>query len=168
MKTAVEIVFVGKDRLYNRRFLQVCKPLPDRAGSMETVHKYDTRMFIQLHSPLRYRRDRERKLALQKPRLIFQSRGYQAAAPFKKTHQRPSYGLVSSTRSQKPGASRPQAARSLRRQAMDTRPSRSRPGLWTARAMRGPTRPQPLPLCQPSTSIDPPTSYGGPAGNILR
>jgi len=24
MKTAVETVFVGKDRLYNRRFLQMC------------------------------------------------------------------------------------------------------------------------------------------------
>ncbi len=24
MKTAVETVFIGKDRLYNRRFLQVC------------------------------------------------------------------------------------------------------------------------------------------------
>ena len=45
---------------------------------------------------------------------------------------------------------------------------RSRPGLWTTRAMRGPTRPQPLSLCQPSTSIYPPTSYSGPAGNILR
>ena len=55
-----------------------------------------------------------------------------------------------------------------RRQAMDTRPSRSRPGLWTARAMQGPTRPQPLSLSQPSTSIDPLTSCSGPAGNILR
>jgi hypothetical protein len=52
---------------------------------------------------------------LQKPRLIFQSRGYQGSGPPQKTHQRPSYGLASSTRSQKPGAGRPQAARSLRR-----------------------------------------------------
>jgi len=35
-----------------------------------------------------------------KPRLIFQSREYQVAAAFKKTHQRPSYALVSSTRKQ--------------------------------------------------------------------
>src|SRR5262249_50188375 len=36
------------------------------------------------HSPLRYRRGREQRLALKKPRLIFQSRGYKVAAPFKK------------------------------------------------------------------------------------
>ena len=27
MKTAVETVFVGKDRLYNRRFLQMCRAI---------------------------------------------------------------------------------------------------------------------------------------------
>ena len=55
-----------------------------------------------------------------------------------------------------------------RRQAMDTRPSRSRPGLWTARAMQGPTRPQPLFLFQLSMLILQPTGYRGPLGNILR
>ena len=35
----------------------------------------------------------------------------------------------------------------------DTPTSRSRPGLWTARAMEGPTRPQPLFLFQPSLLI---------------
>jgi hypothetical protein len=35
-----------------------------------------------------------------------------SSGPFEKTHQPPSHGLVSSTRSQKPGASRP-ASRSL-------------------------------------------------------
>jgi hypothetical protein len=43
-----------------------------------------------------------------------------------------------------------------------------RPGVWTARAMQGPIRPQPLSLCQLSTSIYPPRSHGGPTGNILR
>jgi hypothetical protein len=42
------------------------------------------------------------------------------------------------------------------------------PGLWTARAMQGPTRPQPLSLFQPSTLIHQPTSYSDPPGNILR
>ena len=35
MKTAVETVFVGKDRLYNRRFLQMCShyvPTREREG----------------------------------------------------------------------------------------------------------------------------------------
>jgi hypothetical protein len=41
--------------------------------------------------------------------------GTDIAAPSQKTHQRSSYGLVSTERSQKPGASRLQAARSLRR-----------------------------------------------------
>ena len=30
MKTAVETIFVGKGRLYNRRFLQMCSALPRR------------------------------------------------------------------------------------------------------------------------------------------
>jgi len=137
-------------------------------------------MFIQLHSPLRYRRDRERKLALQKPRLIFQSRGCQGSGPPQKTHQRPSYGLVFSTRSQKPRAGRPQAAPALRRYGGRARSRlapidrwdgrrwirdrRAAARLWTARAMQGPTRPQPLSLSQPSTSIYPLTSCSGPAG----
>ena len=34
MKTAVETVFVGKDRLYNRRFLQMCSHYLDRSGRL--------------------------------------------------------------------------------------------------------------------------------------
>jgi hypothetical protein len=44
----------------------------------------------------------------------------------------------------------------------------ARPGLWTARALEGPTRPQPLFLFQPSMLITQQTSYGHPLGNILR
>jgi transposase len=36
MKTAVETVFVGKDRLYNRRFLQMCSHLSRRASRLHT------------------------------------------------------------------------------------------------------------------------------------
>jgi len=42
------------------------------------------------------------------------------------------------------------------------------PGLWTARAMEGPTRPQPLSLFSPQGLITQQTSYGRPLGNILR
>ena len=48
-------------------------------------------------------------LALQEPRLIFKQGGTKIAAPSRKTHQRPSYGLVSSREVQircKPTASR--------------------------------------------------------------
>jgi hypothetical protein len=76
----------------------------------------DTKMTAAMprpaHSPLRYRRDREQKLALQKSRLIFQSRGVPGSGPFQKTHQRPSYGLVFSRRSQKTRCG-PTASRSL-------------------------------------------------------
>jgi hypothetical protein len=41
-------------------------------------------------------------------------------------------------------------------------------GLWTARAIQGPTRPQPLFLYQSSTLIHQPMSSGHPPGNILR
>ena len=34
MKTAVETVFVGKNRLYNRRFLQDVQPLSRRSGRL--------------------------------------------------------------------------------------------------------------------------------------
>ena len=34
MKTAVELIFTGKARQYNRRFLQMASPLSDRAGSL--------------------------------------------------------------------------------------------------------------------------------------
>ena len=34
MKTAVDAVFVGKERAYNRRFLGDVQPLPGRAGGL--------------------------------------------------------------------------------------------------------------------------------------
>jgi transposase len=34
MKTAVETILVGKERVYNRRFLQMCSPLPHRPGRL--------------------------------------------------------------------------------------------------------------------------------------
>jgi hypothetical protein len=43
MKTAVETVFVGKDRLYNRRFLQM-QPLSGRACRFRKLHPVDSRL----------------------------------------------------------------------------------------------------------------------------
>ena len=34
MKTAVDAVFAGKERLFNRRFLMMCRPLHDRADRL--------------------------------------------------------------------------------------------------------------------------------------
>ena len=57
---------------------------------------------------------------------------------------------------------------SLRRQLREYENVAHPPGLWTARAMQGPTRPQPLFLYQSSILIHQPMSYGRPPGNILR
>src|SRR5215217_8144604 len=65
-------------------------------------------------------------------------------------------------------AGAPLRDRSLTRLPRDTRTSRSRPGLWTARAMEGPIRPQPLSLFQASMLIHQRTPYCHPLGNILR
>jgi transposase len=39
MKTAVETVFVGKDRLYNRRFLQMCSHYLQSEASGDSDHR---------------------------------------------------------------------------------------------------------------------------------
>ena len=67
-----------------------------------------------------------------------------------------------------PCARAPRRDFSLRRQLREYENVAHPPGLWTARAMQGPTRPQPLFLYQSSILIHQPMSYGRPPGNILR
>jgi len=67
-----------------------------------------------------------------------------------------------------PCARAPRRDFSLRRQLREYENVAHPPGLWTARAMQGPTRPQPLFLYQSSILIHQPMSYGHPPGNILR
>jgi transposase len=36
MKTAVDTILVGRERAYNRRFLQMCSPLSGRSGGLQS------------------------------------------------------------------------------------------------------------------------------------
>jgi hypothetical protein len=67
-----------------------------------------------------------------------------------------------------PCARAPRRDFSLRRQLREYENVAQPPGLWTARAMQGPTRPQPLFLYKSSTLIHQPMSSSHPPGNIFR
>lgn len=87
MKTAVDAIFVGKERAYNRRFAQMCghylvgpvactpasgweKGQVENQAQRLRRRQDDHRPPRPPDSPLRHRRDRQRKLAVQKPRLM--------------------------------------------------------------------------------------------------